>query len=54
MQIRCQSKKSTTGARDGSEKFSWSYWEFCSGFGLYDLAANQWNNELVRASIPSQ
>jgi endoglucanase len=37
-----------------ARNFSWSYWEFCSGFGLYDLATNQWNEELVQALIPSQ
>lgn len=31
----------------------WCYWEFCSGFGLYDPRAQQWREELLRALIPS-
>lgn len=27
--------------------FPWSYWEFCSGFGLYDADWNQWKAALV-------
>jgi endoglucanase len=34
--------------------FSWGYWEFCSGFGVYDLTTSQWNEQLVQALIPSQ
>ncbi len=33
--------------------FSWSYWEFCSGFGVYDSARNQWRTELLNALIPN-
>lgn len=29
--------------------FSWTYWEFCSGFGVYDKNAGAWRNELVSA-----
>jgi endoglucanase len=32
--------------------FSWAYWEFCSGFGVYDPAANQWRAPLLRALLP--
>jgi endoglucanase len=32
--------------------FSWAYWEFCSGFGVYDPAANRWRDPLLRAMIP--
>jgi endoglucanase len=32
--------------------FSWAYWEFCSGFGVYDPAANQWREPLLRALLP--
>jgi endoglucanase len=32
--------------------FSWAYWEFCSGFGVYDPAANGWREDLLRALIP--
>ncbi|MBN1154023.1 glycoside hydrolase family 5 protein [candidate division KSB1 bacterium] len=31
---------------------SWAYWEFCSGFGIYDSSKNQWNAPLLRALIP--
>jgi len=29
--------------------FSWSYWEFCSGFGAYDPVARTWRAPLLRA-----
>jgi endoglucanase len=32
--------------------FSWGYWEFCAGFGLYDLTTSQWREELTQALIP--
>jgi len=35
-----------------ARNFSWSYWEFCSGFGVYDTTTNTWREELVRALIP--
>lgn len=34
--------------------FSWGYWEFCSGFGVYDLASGQWNEPLKQALLPSK
>jgi endoglucanase len=37
-----------------ARNFSWSYWEFCSGFGLYDLTISQWREELVQALLPPQ
>lgn len=30
----------------------WCYWEFCSGFGIYDPRAQRWREELLRALIP--
>ena len=30
----------------------WSYWEFCSGFGIYDPVAKTWREPLVKALIP--
>jgi len=36
-----------------ARNFSWGYWEFCAGFGLYDPTTNQWHEELVQALIPS-
>jgi endoglucanase len=32
--------------------FSWSYWEFGAGFGVYDPAAKKWNEPLLQALIP--
>ncbi len=31
---------------------SWHYWEFISGFGVYNGAANDWNYPLLNALIP--
>jgi endoglucanase len=33
--------------------FSWSYWEFCSGFGAYDAQAKQWRLPLLHSLIPA-
>lgn len=33
--------------------FSWHYWEFCSGFGIYDASTGTWNNGLVDALLHS-
>lgn len=30
----------------------WTYWEFCSGYGVFDPATGQWREELLRALIP--
>lgn len=32
-------------------KLPWCYWEFCSGFGAYDPAKDQWHQELLGALI---
>ena len=32
--------------------FAWAYWEFCSGFGVYDKNAKQWNEPILKALIP--
>ena len=32
--------------------FAWAYWEFASGFGVYDPAAKLWREELLKALIP--
>jgi hypothetical protein len=29
--------------------FAFSYWEYCSGFGLYDVKTKKWNEELTAA-----
>lgn len=33
---------------------SWNYWEFCSGFGVYDSAECAWRAGLLRALIPGK
>jgi endoglucanase len=32
--------------------FAWAYWEFGSGFGIYDPDGNVWREELLKALIP--
>jgi endoglucanase len=32
--------------------FAWAYWEFCSGFGVYDQYLKQWNEPILKALIP--
>jgi len=40
-------------ARQAAEfSFSWAYWEFCSGFGMYDPAAHRWRDPLLGALLP--
>jgi endoglucanase len=40
-------------ARDAERLgFSWSYWEFSSGFGAFDPKTDMWREELKRALIP--
>jgi endoglucanase len=45
----------TTAVRKTAEEhsFSWAYWEFCSGFGVYDPLARQWHADLLHALIPA-
>ena len=31
--------------------FGWAYWEFCSGFGVYDETTGKWNDYLMRALL---
>ena len=31
---------------------SWTYWEFCAKFGIYDSELSQWRHELLHALIP--
>lgn len=33
-------------------RFSWAYWEFCAGFGVYDKAAQKWVEPLHLALVP--
>ena len=40
-------------AREAEKRgFSWAYWEFCSGFGIYDAQNKVWLTELLQALIP--
>ena len=40
-------------AREAERKnFSWAYWEFCAGFGIYDPVNKKWNEGLLKALIP--
>ncbi len=32
--------------------WSWAYWEFGAGFGVYDRARDAWREELLRALLP--
>jgi endoglucanase len=36
-----------------SRGFSWAYWEFGAGFGVYDRQQNKWRPELLNALIDS-
>lgn len=44
----------TSAVRELSEErgFSWAYWEFGAGFGVYDVDTDTWRTELLRALIP--
>jgi endoglucanase len=46
----------TAFMREEAEKrgFSWSYWEFGAGFGVYDRTFKKWNEDLLRALIPEE
>ncbi len=34
--------------------FSWGYWEFCAGFGIYEPGLKIWMNPLVEALLPQE
>ena len=40
--------------REAAEQrnFSWSYWEFGAGFGIYDRENSQWREGLLKALLP--
>jgi endoglucanase len=41
-------------AREAEKQgFSWSYWEFCSGYGVYDPNNYKWIEPLLKALIPN-
>ncbi len=35
-----------------SRGFSWAYWEFCAGFGVYDRATQNWVEPIYKALFP--
>ena len=35
-----------------AHSFAWTYWEFCSGFGVYDPVAHAWREPLLNALLP--
>ncbi len=37
-----------------SRGMAWAYWEFCSGFGVYDPNSEQWNEPIRSALLPAQ
>jgi endoglucanase len=40
-------------AREAEKRnFSWSYWEFCAGFGVYDSSEKKWREPLLKSLIP--
>ncbi len=43
----------TAFIREEAEKrnFSWAYWEFCYGYGVYDRANDDWHSDLLHALI---
>ena len=42
-------------AREAEHRgFSWAYWEFCSGFGIYDADTQTWNRYLLQALVPPE
>lgn len=44
----------TDYVRSAAEKrnFSWSYWEFGAGFGIYDRETDEWRDGLLEAMLP--
>ncbi len=42
-------------AREAEKRgFSWAYWEFCAGFGVFDQSSGAWNEPLLQALLPPQ
>jgi hypothetical protein len=40
-------------AREAERRgFAWAYWEFCSGFGVYNKDLGRWNKPILNALMP--
>jgi endoglucanase len=51
--LRSRSQWTEFVAREAEARsFSWAYWEFCSGFGVYDPVAPAWRYTLLLALLP--
>jgi endoglucanase len=48
--IRWTSYVANAATRRG---FSYIYWEFCAGFGIYDHVKKEWNDEMLRVIVPA-
>ncbi|MFX0125756.1 MAG: glycoside hydrolase family 5 protein [Candidatus Hodarchaeota archaeon] len=51
--MESRARWTTFVAREAEERnISWAYWEFCSGFGVYDPLQRQWRPKLLQALLP--
>jgi endoglucanase len=51
--MESRARWTATIARQAEQRgMSWAYWEFRAGFGVYDGAAQRWNEALRRALLP--
>lgn len=51
--LASRARYTTAVARQAEQMgFAWAYWEFCSGFGIYNLETKTWLVELKGALIP--
>jgi endoglucanase len=48
-----RAKWTASVAREAEARgFSWAYWEFGAGFGVYDRTAKAWRDPLLKALVP--
>lgn len=51
--IESRAAWTTFVAREAEKQgFSWAYWEFGAGFGVYDRSRGEWNTPLLQALMP--
>lgn len=51
--IESRERWTTYIAREAEKRgFSWAYWEFGAGFGVYDREQKRWNEPILRSLIP--